>query len=552
MTEPCFMLREKFVGGGGNIAVQPPITIQRNLAIGDVLCSTVVADKLAQQGHEVHFHAHPISHPLLRRCASVKGIGVPGGRPDLNLDGAYETDPDRVSRHFHEMFVARANQQLAHRGINLGPPTNCRPLLRLTDSERETARAKFVDHPRPWVFICPRSETYPGRQVPDATWEEIARQVVGTKFWLGLHPAPPGIVDLRCRSIETLTIWLSAADLLITVDTGPMHIGAALGVPIVAICQSSSPDLHLNDQNDYISVSTDLECLNCQKTLCPINPVVPPCQAVDVEQIIDWSNARLMGSMTESVSCVIPIYQPDAETLNRCLTQIIPQVQEVIVTRDQNGIVPKGTITHPKVSHVQAPKAGIGFGRNVNYGCRFTSGKYILILNDDAFLEPDCVSLLLKEMRPGVGLVSHLLRYPDGRIYHAGVWREPGQRDWGHIDHLAWHPTFKDVTELENCCGTSILVRRKMHFQIGGFDEDFGAFYSEDNDYAMRTRLHGWKILFTPHARGIHVGHLSTNKLGDVSAMIRKSNELFHRKWGAFLRYNLNNNMGTFDYLKSA
>jgi hypothetical protein len=254
-----------------------------------------------------------------------------------------------------------------------------------------------------------------------------------------------------------------------------------------------------------------------------------------------------MGSMTESVSCVIPIYQPDAETLNRCLTQIIPQVQEVIVTRDQNGIVPRGTITHPKVSHVQAPKAGIGFGRNVNYGCRFTSGKYILILNDDAFLEPDCVSLLLKEMKPGVGLVSHLLRYPDGRIYHAGVWREPGQRDWGHIDHLAWHPTFKDVTELENCCGTSILVRRKMHFQIGGFDEDF-YMYSEDGDYAMRTRQHGWKIMFTPFARGIHVGHLSSNKAGDIHSMIRKSNELFHKKWGAYLRANIDTSLGNFSY----
>jgi GT2 family glycosyltransferase len=91
-----------------------------------------------------------------------------------------------------------------------------------------------------------------------------------------------------------------------------------------------------------------------------------------------------------------------------------------------------------------------------------------------------------------------------------------------------------------------------MHFQIGGFDEDFARFYSEDNDYAMRTRLHGWKILFTPHARGIHVGHLSTNKLGDVNAMIRESNELFHRRWGPYLLHNLNNNLGNFLYLKSA
>ena len=94
-----------------------------------------------------------------------------------------------------------------------------------------------MDYPRPWVFICPRSESYPHRQVPTRRGL-ILRPGQGTKFWLGLHPAPPGIVDLAVRHVDNLIIWLSAADLLISVDTGPMHIGAALGIPIVAILQS--------------------------------------------------------------------------------------------------------------------------------------------------------------------------------------------------------------------------------------------------------------------------------------------------------------------------
>ena len=548
------MLRERYRLGGGNTVTKEPITIQRNLALGDVLCATVVADKLAALGYDVNFQSHVAAHTLLRRCASVKGIAVSGPRADIVLDGAYETDPDRCTKHFHRMFIDRANQQLLHRGINLGPPTNCKPRLCVTNGERNLAAGQFDNWLRPWVFICPRSETYPGRQVPDATWAKIADRVTGTKFWLGFHPAPAGIVDLKFRlneNLDNLITKLSVADLLITVDTGPMHIAAALNVPVVAICQASSPDLHLNDQNDYVSVSTELECLNCQKNLCPINPIVPPCQQVDVEQIAFWANARVVGAFTESVSAVVAIYQPTADVLNQCLSTLIPQVHEIIVTRAQDGILPAGALRHPKVSYVVAPGSKIGYGRNLNYGARFTSGKYLLIVNDDVFLEPDAVRLLVQEMKPGVGMVSHLLRYPDGRIYHAGVWRKPGDRDWGHIDHLKWHPTFKDVTELENCCGTSILVRRQAHFQIGGFDEDF-FLYSEDNDYAMRTRLHGWKILFTPHARGVHVGHLSTAKVGDVHGFIRVSNELFHRKWGEYLRHNLNNNMGTFDYLKAA
>jgi GT2 family glycosyltransferase len=317
----------------------------------------------------------------------------------------------------------------------------------------------------------------------------------------------------------------------------------------VAVSQSSSPEQHLNDQNDYVSVAGDLECLNCQKNLCPINPVTPPCQNVNVAGIVNWSKARLRGRLNESVSAVIAIYQPDAEILNRCLAAVLPQVNEVVVTRAADGVVPRGTLTHPKILHVQAPGSKIGYGRNLNYGARWSNGKYLLLLNDDVFLEPDAVSILLKEMKPSVGLVSHLLRYPDGKIYHAGVFRQPGQRDWGHIDHLAWHPTFQEPVELENVCGTSVLVRREVHFGIGGFDEDM-FLYSEDNDYAMRVRLHGWKIMFTPHAKGIHVGHLSSNKLGDVHGFIRTSNELFHRKWGAYLRHNIGTSLGNFNYLK--
>lgn len=546
------MLEHRVVGGGGNrVSRSQAITVRRALALGDVLCCTTISDKLAAQGFEVTFQSHQATHPILRRCRNLAAITPLGSHCDVNLDRAYEDDPDRRLKHFHQMFIDRANAQLQHKGVSLGPPTNCKPRLIVNDSEREMARAKFIDHPRPWVFLCPRSETYPHRQVPDSTWEDIARNLPGTKFWLGFHPAPRGIVDLKCTHLDSLMVWLTAADLLVTVDTGPMHLAAALGVPIVAISQSSSPDQHLNDQNDYVAVASDLECLNCQKNLCPINPVTPPCQQVNVDGILNWSKARLRGREHETVSAVIAIYQPEAEVLNRCLTAVLPQVNEVIVTRAQDGIVPRGTLQHPKILHVTAPGTKLGYGRNLNYGARWSNGKYLLLLNDDVFLEPDAVSRLLEEMRPGVGLVSHLLRYPDGKIYHAGVFRKPGERDWGHIDHLAWHPTFQEPVELENVCGTSVLVRRETHFAIGGFDEDF-FLYSEDNDYAMRVRLHGWKIMFTPYARGIHVGHLSTNKVGDVHGFIKQSNELFHRKWGGFLRHNLNNNLGNFDYLKTA
>ena len=290
------MIREGGLDGGGNHkSLKGSVSVLRTAALGDVLCSTVVADKLAGLDFDVHFQAHSSTHCILRRCPSIYRISEPRQGADVNLDGAYETDPGRRRKHFHEMFMQRANDQLRKRNIDLGPPTNCRPRLIVQSDEREAAKARFANYPRPWVFICPRSQSFAHRQCPDSAWVEIAMHVAGTKFWLGLHPAPSGIVDLECRHFDNVILWLSAADLLITVDTGPMHIAAALGVPVVAIVQSSSPNYHLNNQNDYIAVAGPLDCLNCQQDVCPINAISPPCQQVNVGGIAAWANARLRG-----------------------------------------------------------------------------------------------------------------------------------------------------------------------------------------------------------------------------------------------------------------
>lgn len=535
--------------GGGNRVSPPSIIVRRSLALGDVLCSTVVTDKLAARGYRPILQAHPAAHPILRRVRNLYSFTEPRGHVEVNLDRAYEDDPHRTQKTFHRMFIDRANQQLSHLGINLGEPTNCRPRLHVTDTERETAKARFMDYPRPWVFICPRSESYPHRQVHDGVWREIAEGVKGTKFWLGLHPAPEGIVDLKVRYLDNLIVWLSVADLLISVDTGPMHIGAALGIPIVAISQSSSPDLHLNNQNDFVSVATDLDCLNCQKNLCPKNAVMPPCQQVDVPGIIRWSNAKLRGMETESVAAIIPIYQPDTIVFNKCLEAVLPQVDEVIVSME--GLSQKPPLLRPtdrKVKYVQTREQQIGYGRNVNHGARFSNSKYLLLLNDDVFLEPGAVEKMKAAMRPDVGMACHLLRLPSGKIYPVAMDRKPGDRDWHHVDNGAWHPSIHHVTTLENCCGASVLVRREVFYDIGGFDEDF-FLYAEDNDFALRVRQAGWSILYLPHVSGVHVNGASTAKVPQKQhEMIQRSGQLFHSKWDGYLRHNVNRVPGNFDY----
>jgi GT2 family glycosyltransferase len=539
------------VGKGGNLVSARRIIVRRFAAIGDSLAATVVADKLLNQGFEVAWQCVPSIHCVIRRHPRIQHIlDIGQGNPDCNLDNSYEKHPLRRKLSFSQIFMDAANDQLARLGINLGPALNCRPTLRLSVAEKAAAQVKFSQWPKPWVFVCPRSDTYACRQVPDGIWSEAAAGIHGTKFWLGRHPAPPHFVDLKCQHLDNVIVWLSAADLLVTVDTGPMHLAAAMGIPILAINQSSSPELHLSDQVDFLTIEPKgLDCLNCQHNQCPINPTIPPCQKIDPAFIAAWANAKLGAKYGERVSAIIPIYRPDVQTLNKCLECILPQVDEVIVCHEGgNSLVPSGMLQHPKIQIVVKGQKGIGYGRNVNRGVRASTGKYLVLMNDDVFLQPDAVAKMMEVMKPGVGMVANRLMYPDGTVYHAGKIRAPGVRGWGHCEHKQKHWRYTEPVEAENVCGACVLVRRETHFAINGFDEDFNLF-GEDDDYALRVRRAGYSIWFTPHSWGTHLEHQSVNKIGDVMTLVNAANSTFHRKWGRYLDHNLNRIPGTFDYV---
>lgn len=549
----CFMIRESIDGGGNVVGGLTPIILRRNAAVGDVVAATVVADRLDQMGYAVTFQAHSDMHCVLRRHPHVSKIETPRDFCHINLDGAYEQNAARRRLHFSQMFFDAANMQLMSRGISLGSPTNCRARIIVPKHERQSALNKFQPYPRPWIFICPRSNSYAARQVPDGIWEQAAKNIIGTKFWLGTHPAPKGIVDLQVRHLDNVIVWLSAADVLVTVDTGPMHLAAAMGVPVLALNQSSSPELHLSDQADFYSLDApNLDCLNCQQNLCPKNQWQPPCQNFDPDVIAHWANRRSHTAENNSRSAVIATYRADSSRLNHCIEAILPQVDEVIVTRDASGVFPPGCMQHPKVRYIVKNQQRIGYGRNANYGVRHTNGAWLVLLNDDVYLNEGAVDKMLEAARshPKTGIVSCLLRYPDGSIYHAGKVRSPGTRGWGHINHRQYEHTFKDVTWQENTCGCAILVNRKAFYDANGFDEDFFV-YAEDDSFCLSVRRAGWNIYFTPHATGIHDEGQSTKQIPDVLRILNESNALFDRKWGRYLTENLHRVPGTFEYLNA-
>ena len=140
----------------------------------------------------------------------------------------------------------------------------------------------------------------------------------------------------------------------------------------------------------------------------------------------------------------------------------------------------------------------LGFGPAVNKGFEQAEGDYLLFLNNDLVLQPDCIRQLavLLDSDSTVGAaIPKILYYPDDdSLKEAAI--------IGQLDDPSLSLT-------ESACGGIFMFPRKVYEEVGGFDEDL-FLYHEDHDLSWRIRMMGWKLLVTPDSVCNH--HYNFNK----------------------------------------
>ncbi len=161
-----------------------------------------------------------------------------------------------------------------------------------------------------------------------------------------------------------------------------------------------------------------------------------------------------------------------------------------------------------------------GYAVANNIGARLAHGKWLALLNADAFPRSDWLEKLVMTAEKENGYDFFSSR----QIQANQLSLVDGAGDAYHISGLAWRRCYNKPVEgngnrseeVFSACPTAALYLRNDFLQAGGFDEDYFSYF-EDVDLGFRLRLAGKKCLYVPEAVVHHVGSASTGKRSDFS-----------------------------------
>ncbi len=215
----------------------------------------------------------------------------------------------------------------------------------------------------------------------------------------------------------------------------------------------------------------------------------------------------------------------------------------VVDNASRDDSVARVRVEFPTVRLFESP-TNLGFGAANNLAVASSDSEYVLLLNTDAFLEPETLAVLEQYIRanPLVGVVGPTVLNADSTVQTA-AWNFPsplqsffeysgignlfprvpligGYRKWNHnkTQQVPW------------LIGACILIRRSVFVDIGGFDSAF-FMYAEETDVQKRIRNAGYDIHICAETKVVHMGGGSgTLESESVRRYFYTSQDLYMRK----------------------
>jgi GT2 family glycosyltransferase/glycosyltransferase involved in cell wall biosynthesis len=188
-----------------------------------------------------------------------------------------------------------------------------------------------------------------------------------------------------------------------------------------------------------------------------------------------------------------------------------------------------------------ANENNLGYLRSCNRAAERATGDIIVLLNNDTILQPGWIEALTRAFlrNPDAGAIGGKLLYPDGTLQEAGAVLFSDGAGWnvGRGDRDADHPLYGFTRETDYCSGAFLATPREVWRLVGGYDPRYAPMYYEDSDYCLSVRKAGYRVLYEPRAKVVHIQGATSGRDPDVGLkqFQERNRSRFVEKWAVEL-----------------
>lgn len=236
--------------------------------------------------------------------------------------------------------------------------------------------------------------------------------------------------------------------------------------------------------------------------------------------------------MSAPLFSVIIVTYRNAATIAECLAGLAAQTERDFETIVLDNASPDDSAARARRvfpdAHLIVSPRNLGFAAGNNLAARQARGRWLALLNPDAYPAPDWLAALRDATQ----------RYPHARVFAsvqidarcpdlfdgigdvmtcAGIPYRGGYR-------TRCHPVPEG--EVFSPCGAAMLIERALFLTMGGFDERFFC-YCEDVDLGYRLRLRGEPIILAARAQVRHWGGASSGERSPFAVFHGTRNRLW-------------------------
>lgn len=218
------------------------------------------------------------------------------------------------------------------------------------------------------------------------------------------------------------------------------------------------------------------------------------------------------NAQDRKILCVIIHFGNSGDTLRAASLAHQQGADICIVDNDPSNRISQNQV-HTTPNYRLVVSNNVGFAEANNLGVetfREAHHRFLLILNNDVFLENDSISAMKDtlESKPNIGAVGPVLRYLDAPT---SIWAAGGKISRIGVSIRGHSKVHSNVPySVDYLPGAAILTRFDCWLRAGGLSTNYYLAF-EEAEYAVRLRRMGFESVVCPKAKGFHRVGMSSN-----------------------------------------